>query len=361
MSRKNLLEGLTGAGTFVTFDANSPTQPASAVPFTARGAVGGMTRSISDLAAKASAAKELEAKLTAGEVIIELDPNLVDSSFVADRMVQHDDAYEALREAIARSGQRSPILVRPHPSSPQRYQVAFGHRRLRVATDLGRPVRAVVRKLTDEELALAQGQENSARSDLSFIERARFAQQLENLGYGRDMIMSALAVDKTTVSKMISVTTSIPNAVIEAIGPAPGTGRPRWLDLANMFVADGKKASLDGLLASETFRTAESDVRFDRVLQLLAGNDDALAGDAGKGRGPRRSSRHDEESWPPEGNKVVVLTHNARASLMSIDRRAAPGFGEYLLSQMERLFAEYETHRAGSKARDHQPKPLERT
>jgi hypothetical protein len=58
---------------------------------------------------------------------------------------------------------------------------------------------------------------------------------------------------------------------------------------------------------------------------------------------------------------VVVLTHNARASLMSIDRRVAPGFGEYLLSQMERLFAEYEMHHAGSRARDHQPKPLERT
>jgi ParB family transcriptional regulator, chromosome partitioning protein len=184
MARKNLLAD-------VTAEAPVEAQPAaiaisgSRAPsaFAGRGAPGMLTRSIGDLAARADAA---EARLTSGQVIVELDTALIDPSFVTDRMVQNDDAYRALRAAIWADGQHSPILVRPHPDVAGRYQVAFGHRRLRVAQELGRPVRAVVRSLSDEQLVLAQGQESSARADLSFIERARFAQRLEDLGHKRE-------------------------------------------------------------------------------------------------------------------------------------------------------------------------------
>jgi hypothetical protein len=53
----------------------------------------------------------------------------------------------------------------------------------------------------------------------SSIERARFAQQLEATGYDRDTIMSALSVDKTTVSRMISVASLIPDADSMFSGP----------------------------------------------------------------------------------------------------------------------------------------------
>src|SRR5262249_665805 len=153
-----------------------------------------------------------------------------------------------------------------HPTVAGRYQVAFGHRRLRVAKELGRPVRAVVRSLSNQELVVAQGQENSARADLSFIERARFAGGLEDLGCARDVIMSALAVDKTTVSRMISVTRRIPPGVIEAIGPAPGTGRDRWVDLASRFEEDDRGTGWAALLETKTFQDLDSDARFDHVL-----------------------------------------------------------------------------------------------
>ena len=76
------------------------------------------------------------------------------------------------------------------------------------------------------EHVVAQGQENSARGDLSFIERARLARRLEELGYDRRVIMEALSTDKTTLSTMISVTERIPAQVLEMIGPARVTGRP---------------------------------------------------------------------------------------------------------------------------------------
>jgi ParB family chromosome partitioning protein len=72
--------------------------------------------------------------------------------------------------------------LRAHSTAPGRYQTAFGHRRVRAARVLARPVKAIVRTLSDDELIIAQGVENSAREDLSFIERAVFALRLENAG-----------------------------------------------------------------------------------------------------------------------------------------------------------------------------------
>src|SRR5215472_5014215 len=107
-----------------------------------------------------------------------------------------------------------------------------------------------------------KARKNSARADLSFIERARFARRLEDLGYRRDVIMSALAVDKTIVSRLIAITSRIPAAVIEAIGPAPGAGRDRWTELANRFEKGVKDAAYSALLESKVFQEAGSDARF---------------------------------------------------------------------------------------------------
>ena len=59
---------------------------------------------------------------------------------------------------------RCPSSCDRNPQQEGRYQIAYGHRRLRAAIELGRPVRAIVKPLTDEQLVVAQGQENSARN-----------------------------------------------------------------------------------------------------------------------------------------------------------------------------------------------------
>ena len=57
-------------------------------------------------------------------------------------------------------------------------------------------MKAIVRALSDDELIIAQGVENSAREDLSFIERAVFALRLETAGRNRVVIQQALAIDR---------------------------------------------------------------------------------------------------------------------------------------------------------------------
>jgi ParB family transcriptional regulator, chromosome partitioning protein len=343
MARKNLLAGLTGAKlTAVNPESTAPAARPPGLSFAGRGAVGAVTRSIEDLAAKAHAAKELEARLTSGQVIVALDPAEVDASFMADRMAQDDAEFQALKDSIAQSGQDSPILVRPHPQAPGRYQVAFGHRRLRAARDLGQPVRAVVRPLTDRELILAQGQENSARANLSFIERARFAARLEEGGYDRETIMQALSVDKTTVSRLITVVQRIPVEIIDAIGPAPSTGRDRWVELAGLFQKQPGREGLHALLASAAFQTDDSDERFQQVLARLGQRDREGEGASAAPDTQDPTGREPARHWAhSSGARVLKVASTDRATVLTIDRRAVPGFDAFLLERMETLYSAF--------------------
>ena len=342
MARKNLLaniteEKLTGVNSLAEGVAMLKTPP---LAFAGRGALGAVTRTIDDLAARAEAARDIEARLTAGEVVVDLDPIAIDASFIADRLDHDDGEFQRLLEAIRDRGQDSPILVRPHPVTAGRYQVAFGHRRLRAARHLGRQVRAVVKTLSDRELVLAQGQENSARANLSFIERALFAQCMEVGGYDRDTIMSALSVDKTTVSRMISVTTKISTSVITKIGPAPATGRDRWIELATAFQNAGAVGNIDSVISANSFLEAASDDRFNLIFdfcQQLLGTQ-VSAGTASKASARKASTAY----WSTEnGTRVAKITTSNLAFVLAIDKRIAPKFGDFLLSQLDRLYATY--------------------
>jgi ParB family chromosome partitioning protein len=229
MARKNLLEDLVTPA-----ELEAAQQPSINYPM--RGASKSMIRSLDEIARQAE-------KFLEGEAVVELDPDAVDISFVTDRLEDDAAQFEELKAAIAERGQDSPVLVRPHPTIAQRYQLVFGHRRLRAARELGRKVRAVVKTLDDRSHVIAQGQENSARANLTFIERALFAKRLETLGYDREVISSSLAANAASLSKMMSVTGRIPEEVIRGIGPAPSVGRERWVEMSLLVGKPGSKAA----------------------------------------------------------------------------------------------------------------------
>jgi ParB family chromosome partitioning protein len=202
MGRKNLLadlidEKLTAVNNPQPQDFPPTDRKPSQPTLGSRGAVGAMSRSLEMLSAERDAAKALTEQLAAGQAVVEIEPVLIDASMVPDRMRGNDDQHAALVESIRARGQLVPVLLRPHPAVPGRFQTAYGHRRVRALAELGLPVRAVVRQLSDEALVIAQGTENSERRDLSFIERATYAVALEDRGFGREIIMAALNVDKT--------------------------------------------------------------------------------------------------------------------------------------------------------------------
>ncbi len=272
--------------------------------------------------------KALHDQLAAGAAVVELPAGLIEASFVADRIADPDDQdYHRLRESIRENGQEVPILVRPHPDGSGRYQAAYGHRRLRAAADLGIPVKAIVREMPDAALVIAQGIENSARRDLSFIERALFALALEQRRFDRATIMQSLSTDKTELSKLLSVAHSIPEALIRWIGPAPRTGRRRWLDLALLLGPPEAAKRALSLTRGHQAAPAASDARFQLVAAALQ---------------PRHEKLRTAEVWTaPGGDRAGLIKRAGDRLTIEIDQQAAPGFGDFVAGQLDALYRHF--------------------
>jgi ParB family transcriptional regulator, chromosome partitioning protein len=338
VARKNLLLGLdeeelTAVNSPQASDS-APTQESGIRPtLGVRGAVGAMSRSLERISADIDAAKALEQRLLAGADVVELDASTIDGSFVSDRLDESLEDCATLVASIREHGQQVPILVRPHPEFPGRYQVAYGHRRLRVLRDLGLKVKAVVRSLTDDQLVIAQGQENSARRDLSFIERASFAVLLEDRGFGRETIMASLTVDKTELSRLISCRRSLPDELVLAIGAAPKAGRRRWMEMAECLQGtDRPKAWLE-IRADPAFAKLDSDARFLRMFAAISI------------RTPSRKA----PAWIDEGGKKIARIDDEGGWFrISIDKTVDADFGAFLADQLPALLRAYRGDREGN-------------
>lgn len=298
------------------------------------GALSAISRSLDGLSERAKRADEIEQKLVQGLAVVEIDPLLVDVSFIPDRMELSREQNDSFRETIREHGQQSPILVRPKLGAEGRYEVAFGHRRLRAAQELGIKVRAVVRKLSDDELVIAQGQENSSRTDLTYIERARFAARLEARGFSRDVIMSALGIDKAALSKLIALATRLPGKVVDAIGPAPGFGRLRWAELADLLEARGAVERTSLHIEGSQFSDADSDKRFLSVYSLL------------RGKAPPKRA---ETIVATDGNAIGELSRSGRKLVLSFDGKALPEFGDFVRDRLDALYAEFKSTRTSTR------------
>ena len=330
MSRKNLLTSITERKlTAVNTDEVSARSQA-VERNRSRGAFGAITKSIDELAAKAQSAREFEARLLKGATVVELDPAILDASFVADRMGDDREAFDQLVEAIRERGQDSPILVRPHPTGDGRYMIVFGHRRARAANILGKPVKAVVKDLDDKSHVIAQGQENSARADLSFIEKAVFASNLETKGYDRSVIMAALSVDKSVVSKMISVANDIPSGVINAIGAAKESGRDRWYALAVKFRESLAGTSASEFVQSPAFLASDSDQRLALLTQHL---------DGGKPTPKFGKLTALPNTWAPkDGSISVTVRSTPKKTLVTYEAKNGPRFAAFIAGRLDELY-----------------------
>ncbi|MCA1868356.1 plasmid partitioning protein RepB [Agrobacterium genomosp. 3] len=314
------------------------TEPAPrAKPAVQSGALNSMNQAIANLATEAEQAEQLRAQLEAGETIIEIDPGLIHTSFVRDRL---DDLagqdFVDLKESMRNSGQIVPVLVRPHPERKGEYQLAFGHRRVEALRQLRGKVKAIVRNLSDEDLIVAQGKENTDRTDLSFIEKALFALRLEQKGIRRQVIMDALTTtSKGVLSGMISLASSMPTDLIEAIGPAPAVGRPRWEALAQTLTNAKNDDVWRRVTTDEEFRKLASDGRFDAVLKAITAR--------------RETVSNDRIIQTQEGRRIATAQFAKRAVRLTIQSKDSPDFAEFLLKKLPDIYAAYVSQEAGTR------------
>ncbi|MGU3496666.1 plasmid partitioning protein RepB [Xanthobacteraceae bacterium A53D] len=295
-------------------------------PLSTSGSMKAMGLSLKNLSDEADEARSLRAQLAAGAQVVDLDPGLVDPSFIRDRLeIVEGTDFEAFKASIEADGQQVPVLVRPHPTHEGRYQAAYGHRRVAALRALGRPVKAVVRDLSDEQLIIAQGKENTDRRDLSFIERALFAARLEERGFSRAALMAALSLPKGNLSTMISLARELPEALVTAIGPAPKIGRPRWDQLLGLL-RNGKAKAWSDIVADAAFSHLGSDARFEFVLKALS----------------QTPSRPSAEIVTTSDDQPLARVERSRTQTrVTIDERHVPEFGSYLVENLSEIYAAF--------------------
>ena len=125
------------------------------------------------------------------------------------RRVFAQDALAELADSIRQKGIVQPILVRPSPDRPTRFELIAGERRWRAA-QLAQLhiVPAIVRDFTDAqayEIALI---ENVQRADLSAIEEAQGYQKLlAHHGYTQDQLSEIIGKSRSHIANLLRLLT----------------------------------------------------------------------------------------------------------------------------------------------------------
>ncbi|QAX31914.1 plasmid partitioning protein RepB [Leisingera sp. NJS204] len=282
-----------------------------------RGAVGALQSSLSKLQESA---------------VQEIDTALIDDAGYEDRLGMDGAAFNQLKDSLQTYGQQVPVLLRPHPKTQGRFEIVYGRRRLKALRELGQPVKAMVRQLDDHALVMAQGQENTSRQDLSFIEKAAFAAQLQADGYGRQTIAAALSIDLPMVSRMLKVGTAFDLPFLRTIGSAPGIGRDRWMMLVKLFDDPPARTRAITRTNRPDFTTYDSDGRFEAVLKHA-----------------RNVPQEPEPApAPPKvralpgngGAEVAGIKTTAKGITLTISAKDTPGFDTWFDAHAEEIMEE---------------------
>ncbi|KIN75560.1 plasmid partitioning protein RepB [Sulfitobacter guttiformis] len=307
MARKGILGGDIPAKTERRKPVEAPHQP--------RGAVGALQSSLTKLQENA---------------VQEIDASLIDDAGIEDRLGVDSAAQTQLRESLKAYGQQVPVLLRPHAKKPGRFEIVYGRRRLKALRDLGIPVKAMIRQLDDHALVMAQGQENTARQDLSFIEKASFAAQLAAQNYERQTIADALSIDLPMVSRMLKVGTAFPLPFLRQIGSAPGIGRDRWMALAKALEDNNSRGHTTALMNTPEFGALGSDARFEAVFERAARVTPAAPRITPKPRTLRGIN----------GKALADIKSTSKGVTLTISAKGAEGFDTWVDGNAETLLQE---------------------
>lgn len=175
--------------------------------------------------------------------------------------------------------------------------------------------------MSDEEAFVAQGIENNARLETSFIERARTILSALEAGFTQVQVEKFLGVDQTMISRMKSIYTAIGEDLVVRIGPARGVGRRKWDRLAKLL--------RDGDVALVRSDLADSTERFDALLEQL---------EAREATPPAPP----EPRLPKPAQEAPVVTTRRGAQLTVKLREDIPGdFLDYLAEEIPALLEAY--------------------
>ncbi len=141
------------------------------------------------------------------------------------------DSLAELIESVRARGILQPLLARPDPDAPDRYQIIAGERRWRAAQAAGlHEVPALVRDLSNAEAMAAALVENLQRQDLNAIEEAEgYRRLLEEFGLTQDQLGEAVGKSRSHVANTVRLLNLPPTVQIEVRKGALTAGHARAL------------------------------------------------------------------------------------------------------------------------------------
>lgn len=224
-----------------------------------------------------------------------------------------------LASSIEASGQQVPVLLQASQDQMGKYEIIYGRRRVLACHSLGIKVRAIITSMSDVEAIKAQGLENATRADLSFYEKARFAQTILENGYSEEIAKAALDTSRVSFAQLKRVFMIIPNEVGDLIGPAPKAGRPKWNKLASNIesghiTSEALISFLEGLE-----KNLDSDQKLNEVLKHL--------------KGPNE---------PIQVSEGVQMQATSKSITLKFDTDVKPNLAEWMSDNMEDILNDAE-------------------
>jgi ParB family chromosome partitioning protein len=159
----------------------------------------------------------VQAPLTADAIrqvaLDQLEPNPFQPRSTMDQ-----GALDELAQSIRARGILQPLLVRPHPTDPGRFQIIAGERRWRAAGAAGlHEVPTLVRELADTDAAAVALVENLQRQDLNAVDEAEGYDRLINqFGLTQEAVGQAIGKSRSHISNTLRLL-NLPPTVKEAL------------------------------------------------------------------------------------------------------------------------------------------------
>jgi ParB family chromosome partitioning protein len=129
-----------------------------------------------------------------------------------------EEQIEELAASIRERGLVQPLVVRPAPGEPERYEIVAGERRWRAAQRANlHEIQVVVRSLSDQEALELAIIENVQREDLNAIEEAEGYQALiDGHGYTQDDLAKVIGKSRSHLANTLRLL-KLPESVLELV------------------------------------------------------------------------------------------------------------------------------------------------
>jgi ParB family chromosome partitioning protein len=164
-----------------------------------------------------------------------------------------------LAESIRSKGVLSPLIVRPAPAGPARYEIVAGERRWRAA-QLAQlhALPVIVRELDDREVLEVAIVENIQRADLNPVEEARgYRQLIEAFGHTQEQLARVLGKSRSHIANQMRLL-ALPDEVLAMLAEGRlSAGHARALLTTDAPLELARRVASRGLSVRETEKLAK--------------------------------------------------------------------------------------------------------